>query len=93
MLGKTKGWIGFSVPGEGKAEDIVVTSDEIGMGNSKFCGLYFSLRTADIFPVFALSFPERKKRRPKIRVRFAGYLCLRSCANKLHTDSHKKSPQ
>ena len=40
MLGKTKGWIGFSVPGEGNTEDIVVTSDEIGKGNSKFWSLF-----------------------------------------------------
>ena len=51
-LGKTKGWIGFPVPGEGTTDDIVVTSSEIGMGNSKFC---FSLRTADVFPVVSLS--------------------------------------
>ena len=54
-LGKTKGWIGFPVPEEGTTDDIVVTSNEIGMRNSKFCGLCFSLRTADVFPVLSLS--------------------------------------
>ena len=54
-LGKTKGWIGFPVPGEGTTDDIVVTLNEIGIGNSKFCGFCFSLRTADVFPVVSLS--------------------------------------
>ena len=56
-LGKTKGWIGFPVPREGTTDDIVVTSSEIGMGNSKFC---FSLRTADVFPVVSLSLQRER---------------------------------
>ena len=93
-LGKTKGWIAFPVPGEGTTDDIVVTSNEIGIGNSKFCGLCFSLRTADVFPVVSLSLRrERSDDRKYARLQLAGYLCLRSCANKLHTDCHKKSPQ
>ena len=75
-IGKTKGWIGFPVSGEGTTDDIVVTSSEIGMGNSKFC---FSLRTADVFPVVSLSLRrERSNDRKYARLQLAGYLCLRS---------------
>ena len=43
--------------------------------------LIFSLRTADAFPVVASlppkkSFSEEEKRRPEMRLRFAGYLIL-----------------
>ena len=36
-VGKYKGWIGFSAPGEGKIRDIVLSSKKRGWGNSKFC--------------------------------------------------------
>ena len=72
-LGKTKGWIGFPVPGEGTTDDIVVTSSEIGMGNSKFC---FSLRTADVFPVVSLSLRrERSDDRKYARLQCRLSLC------------------
>ena len=34
---------------------------------------YSSLRTADVFPVLASLPPKGEKRRPEIRLRFAGY--------------------
>ena len=37
MSGNTRGWIGFSAPGEGKIRDIVLSSKKRGWGNSKFC--------------------------------------------------------
>ena len=37
MSGNTRRWIGFSVPGEGKIRDIVLSSKKKGWGNSKFC--------------------------------------------------------
>ena len=37
MLGNTRGWIGFSAPGEGKIRDIVLSSKKRGWGNLKFC--------------------------------------------------------
>ena len=37
MSGNTRGWIGFSAPGEGKIRDIVLTLTKRGWGNSKFC--------------------------------------------------------
>ena len=37
MSGNTRGWIGFSAPGEGKIHDIVLSSKKRGWGNLKFC--------------------------------------------------------
>ena len=37
MSGNTRGWIGFSAPGEGTIRDIVLNSKKRGWGNSKFC--------------------------------------------------------
>ena len=69
-LGKTKGWIGFPVPGEGTTDDIVVTSNEIGKGNSKFCA-----NRRCISGRFSLP-PEREKRRPEIRASAVSRLSL-----------------
>ena len=68
MLGKTNGWIGFSVSGEGNTEEIIVTSDEIGMGDSKFCRLrvvpHFSSRDSRASETRArVKITPREKRR------------------------------
>lgn len=47
MLGKTRGWMGFCVPGEGKIDDIVLTSKQRGPGIQNFVVFVNSVVYAD----------------------------------------------
>lgn len=47
MLGKTRGWMGFSVPGEGKIDGIVLTSKQRGWGIQNFVVFVDSVVYAD----------------------------------------------
>ena len=47
MLGKTRGWVGFSVPGEGKIDDIDLTSKQRGQGIQNFVVFVNSVVYAD----------------------------------------------
>ena len=47
MLGKTRGWMGFSDPGEGKIYYIVLTSKQTGPGIQNFVVFVNSVVYAD----------------------------------------------
>ena len=75
MLGKTRGWMGFSDPGEGKIDYIVLTSKQTGPGIQNFV-VFVNTQTIIKSPLIQINLITKISGEVLIEKNFGRGLCL-----------------